>query len=227
VAADLTPRPPPNRTAVTVVVAILVCITVAGTLGNIFLAPLRREHPLAVLLLDARNRQLLLVSNRMDTVSFIVVGVLRRMFSDPLYYLLGHWYGENGVRWMEQKLGGGPLVSTLEKGFSKAAPLMVFLFPGVPVCVLAGATGMRPLVFVAWNFAGTLTAVIGLRLFSHALADPISHVTGFVDNNAKWFAIVAIVGSAIFFLQQRRTGTGEIQALTDLANEVDPGDEQA
>ena len=41
---------------------------------------------------------------------------------------------------------------------------MVFLFPGVPVCVLAGATGMRPIVFVAWNFAGTLTAVIGLRM---------------------------------------------------------------
>src|SRR5690349_15081981 len=65
------PRPP-SRTVLTVVVAVLITFTVAGTLGNIFLAPLRKHHPLVVLLLDARNRQLILVSNRMDTASFII-----------------------------------------------------------------------------------------------------------------------------------------------------------
>src|SRR3954447_19623131 len=95
---------PPSRRIVTIVVAILITFTVAGTLGNIFLAPLRKDHPLVVLLLDARNRQLILVSNRMGVVAFVLVGSMRRMVSDPLYYMLGYWYGEGAVRWMEQKL---------------------------------------------------------------------------------------------------------------------------
>src|SRR3954447_18051918 len=163
-------RRPPSRRVMTAVVAVLVTVTLAGTLGNIFLAPLRRDHPLVVLILDSRNRQLLLVSNRMDTPSFIVVGVLRRMFSDPLYYLLGWWYGERAVRWMEEKLGsGGAVVRTIERAFGRAAPVMVFLCPGAPVCVLAGAAGMQPAVFAICNLSGTLAVVVGLRVFSSAL----------------------------------------------------------
>jgi membrane protein DedA with SNARE-associated domain len=217
-------RPPSKRT-VTIVVAILITFTVAGTLGNIFLAPLRKDHPLIVLLLDARNRQLILVSNRMDLVPFIAVGVMRRMVSDPLYYMLGYWYGEGAVRWMEQKLGsGGGVVRTVERIFGKAAPVMVFLFPGAPVCVLAGASGMSPIVFALCNLGGTISVVVGLRVFSTAISGPIESLTSFVDHNAKWLALAAVLSTAYLFWQQRRTGTGEIQALTDLANDVRDSD---
>jgi membrane protein DedA with SNARE-associated domain len=217
---------PPSRRVVTVVVAVLITFTVAATLANVFLAPLRREHPLIVLLLDARNRQLILVSNRMDALAFILVGAARRMASDPLYYLLGYWYGERAVRWMETTLGsGGSVVRTVERIFSKAAPVMVFLFPGAPVCVLAGASGMSPVVFAACNAAGTLSIVVGLRVFSHVLSEPIESLTSFVDNNAKWLALAAAVSTVILLLQQRRTGTGELQALTDLAHEVSEDDQ--
>jgi len=210
---------------VTAVVAVLVTLTIAGTLGNIFLAPLRKDHPLVVLLLDARNRQLILVSNAMDAVTFVIVGSLRRMVSDPLYYLLGYWYGERAVRWIEEKLGsGGTVVRTAERAFAKAAPVMVFLFPGPLVCVLAGASGMSPVMFAACNAAGTLAIVFGLRLFSNVLEDPIRDLTSFVDNNAKWLALLAVLSTAYLFWQQRRTGTGELQALTDLTNEVTDSD---
>ena len=215
-----TPRPPSRRT-LAIVVGVLITFTLAGTLGNIFLAPLRREHPLVVLLLDARNRQLILVSNRMGAVAFIVVGAVRRMLSDPLYYLLGYWYGEQAVRWTEEKLGsGGRVVRAADRVFAHAAPVMVFLFPGALVCVLAGAAGMSPLTFAACNLAGTLAVVVGLRLFSNALSGPISHVTSFVDHNAKWLAAIAVLSTLYLFWQHRRTGTGELQALTDLASEV-------
>jgi membrane protein DedA with SNARE-associated domain len=216
----------PSRPVLTVIVGFLILIVIAGTLGNIFLAPLRRDHPLIVLLLDARNRQLVLVSNRMDTLSFVAAGMLRRMLSDPLYFLLGYWYGDRAVRWMEGKLGpgGGPLVRSFERVFGKAAPVMVFLFPGVPVCVLAGATGMSPITFAVCNVAGTLTAVIGLRVFSNAVSGPIDGLTGWVDGNAKWIALAALGSTLILFLQQRRTGTGELQALTELVDDVDDDD---
>ena len=214
-------RRPPSRRVVTVVVGILIAITIAGTLGNIFLAPLRKEHPLIVLLLDARNRQLILVSNAMDAFSFVAVGSIRRMVSDPLYYLLGYWYGERAVRWIEEKLGsGGTVVRTAERAFAKAAPVMVFLFPGPLVCVLAGASGMSPVMFAVCNAAGTLAIVLGLRLFSNVLEAPIGDLTSFVDNNAKWLALLAVLSTVYLFWQQRRSGTGELLALTDLAKEV-------
>jgi len=207
------------------VVATLITFTVAGTLANIFLAPLRRDHPLVVLLLDGRNRQLILVSNRMGTLAFVIVGVVRRMAADPFYYLLGYWYGERAVRWMEAKLGsGGGVVRAVERIFARAAPVMVFLFPGAPVCVLAGAAGMSPLVFAICNAAGTLSIVIGLRVFSNTVSGPIESLTSFVDHNAKWLALAAAVSTLFLFWQQRRTGTGELQALTDLANDVTDSD---
>jgi membrane protein DedA with SNARE-associated domain len=214
-------RRPPSRRTLVIVVTILIAFTIAGTLANIFLAPLRRDHPLVVLLLDARNRQLLLVSNRMGTPAFVSVGVIRRMAADPLYYLLGYWYGERAVRWMEAKLGsGGGVVRAVERIFARAAPVMVFFFPGAPVCVLAGAAGMSPVVFALCNAAGTVSIVVGLRVFSDALSGPIDSLTSFVDHNAKWLALAAVVATLFLFWQQRRSGTGELQALTDLANDV-------
>ena len=116
---------------------------------------------------------MLVLAREVDLVPFVVVAVLRRCLSDPLFYLLGRLYGDRAIRWLEKKGGGGALVTLTEKWFEKASYLMVFLFPGAIVCALAGVTRMRPAAFAACNLGGTLASVIAVRIFSDAISSPV------------------------------------------------------
>ena len=49
------------------------------------------------------NRNLILVTNNLDAVSYYVVGTLRLLLADPLFFLLGHWYGDTAIEWMERR----------------------------------------------------------------------------------------------------------------------------
>ncbi len=118
----------------------IVIITTMGFIASAFTPTLATKHPLLMIALDARNRFLVLARN-VDLVPFVIVAVLRRSFSDPLFYLLGRFYGENALRWLQKKGGAGDLVPFTEKLFKKAGYPMVFAFPGAIVCALAGQTG--------------------------------------------------------------------------------------
>ncbi len=176
--------------------------------------------------LDARNRQLVLTSGKVDLVPFVAVGVTRRILSDPLYYLLGRFYGDDAVRWIERQMGeGGSFVRGVERAFRRVAPLMVFLFPGQLVCVLAAATGMSPALFLALNLAGTIAVVFLLRRFGDAFSGPVESVTGFVSDNWRWLTVVSILLTALWLLQQRRTGGGELGAVQALEKEIERSDD--
>jgi len=175
-------RPSPSRRTLVLLVAPIVAITTMGLLATAFTPALAARHPLLLIALDARNRFLVL-ARHVNLVPFVVVAVLRRFFSDPLFYLLGRAYGEGAVRWLEKKGGGGELVVLTEKLFKRAGYPMVFLFPGAIVCALAGQTGMSPVGFLAANVAGTLTAVLAVRRFSSTIASPVEALLGFFNRH--------------------------------------------
>lgn len=175
-------RPRPGRGTLILLVAPIVVVTSLGLLATAFTPALATRHPLLLITLDARNRFLVL-ARRVDLVPFVVVAVLRRTCSDPLFYLLGRYYGEGAVRWLEKKAGGGQLVVLTEKLFKRAAYPMVFLFPGAIVCALAGQTGMSPVGFVVANVAGTITAVLAVRVFSATIATPVDAVLRFFNRH--------------------------------------------
>jgi membrane protein DedA with SNARE-associated domain len=222
-----TSETPSRRTLVLLVTPIVVLIAV-GTVANALTPWLLKNHPLWLVALEARNRNLLAAASRVDVVPFVVFGVVRRMVSDPLFFLLGHLYGDRALRWAERRLGSNDvIVKVTEQGFRRASGAMVFLFPGALVCVLAGVSRMSVRAFFALNFAGTVAAVIVLRLFARVLEGPIDAVLRFNDRNWKWLTIlsVALVGAAL--LLQRARGEGELEAVldleSDLAEEDDPG----
>ena len=71
-------------------------------------------------------------------------GFLRLVVADPLFYFLGLFYGDAAIRWIERKAGdGATLIIWFEKAFHKARYPIVLIAPNNPVCLLAGATGMR------------------------------------------------------------------------------------
>jgi membrane protein DedA with SNARE-associated domain len=200
----------------------IVALLAVGAVANASTSWLAANHPLALIALEARNRNLLLVASRVDPVPFVVVGVVRRMLSDPLFFLLGHFYGADALRWAERRLGGGDrLVRLTERSFRRASGVMVFLFPGALVCVLAGVSRMRPAVFLALNFAGTLTAVIVLRLFAGVLEEPLEALLAWNDRNVKWVTAALVVTVAGSLWWQHRRGQGELRAARELTDELD------
>jgi membrane protein DedA with SNARE-associated domain len=185
VAEDTPPveeRPRPSRRTLILLVAPIVIITVMGLVASAFTPTLATKHPLLMIALDARNRFLVL-ARHVDIVPFVIVAVLRRSFSDPLFYLLGRYYGENALRWLQKKGGAGDLVPLTEKLFRKAGYPMVFAFPGAIVCALAGQTGMSPIGFLIANLSGTLTSVFLVRRFSSAISSPVEGLLGFFSRH--------------------------------------------
>lgn len=171
----------PRRTLLLIVVPIVV-LSVVGTVSTALTPALAARHPLLLIILEARNRNLIL-AREVDWVPFLLVAVLRRTLTDPLYYLLGKHYGDAAVRWLEVKAGMGSYARLMERIFKKASYPAVFLFPGAIVCALAGVVRMRFAAFLAVNLAGTVCAVVALKVFGDAVAAPVEAVVGFFDHH--------------------------------------------
>ena len=184
--------PKPSRRTLILLVTPIVILSTAGTIASAFIPALAARHPLLLIILDARNRMLVL-AREVDPVWFFLVGFLRRSLSDPLFYILGMLYGDRAIRWLEKKGGGGALVTLTEGWFQKASYLMVFLFPGAIVCALAGATKMKPWAFAVCNMSGTITSLILIRLFSDAISSPVDAVVRFFDRNMVVTTTVSVL----------------------------------
>ncbi|MDQ3569769.1 MAG: VTT domain-containing protein [Actinomycetota bacterium] len=223
-------RPTPRRRTLVLLVVPILAVIVVGNVGNLFHAPLLKEHPLWLAAMEPRNRYLLLVAGKVSFWPFLLVATARRLVSDPLFYLLGHLYGDRSVRWMERKMGeGGAVVRGIERTFKKAGPLMVFLFPGMPVCILAGATGMSPVVFLTANVVGTVTVVTLLYQLAEVLDGPLGAINRFYGNNTLTLFIITAVLMAYWLWDQRRRGRSELQPLSQIERELegDRGDRGA
>lgn len=200
-------------------------VIAAGVIATAFTAPLATRHPLLLITLDARNRYLVLARN-VDLVPFLIVGTIRRALSDPLYWLLGRWYGDRAIRWLETKGGGGPLVVWTEKVFAKAAYPMVFLFPGAVVCALAGRVGMPFAAFLVVNVAGTIATVSVLRIFGDILGGPVDAILGFFNRHLVATTIVTVSLVVLSLVLNHFQGRSELPSLEELEAETEdpPGD---
>jgi membrane protein DedA with SNARE-associated domain len=185
-------------------------MAIVGTVTTALTPALAAKHPLLLILLEARNRNLIL-ARRVDFVPFLLVAAFRRTLTDPLYFLLGRYYGDAAVRWLEVKAGMGSYAQLMERIFRKASHPAVFLFPGAVVCALAGVVGMRFRVFLALNLSGTIAAVISLKLFGDAVASPVEAIVSFFDRNL----IPATVGTTVLVVLS--VVLGRMQGRTELS----------
>ncbi|HEX2273502.1 MAG TPA: hypothetical protein VHG90_06495, partial [Acidimicrobiales bacterium] len=219
-------RARPSRRKLQLLIGAIVVLAIAGTTATALTPTLATRHPLLLILLEGRNRNLVL-ARHVDLVPFILVGTLRRMVSDPLYWLLGVWYGDKAIRWLEEKAGGGALVRVTEQFFAKAAYPMVFLFPGAVVCALAGTTGMPFPAFLATNLAGTVTMVVLLRLAGDVLSGPVDAVLRFFDRNLVTTTAITIALVVLSLLLNRAQGKADVPSVEELEGDVDEGEEEA
>jgi membrane protein DedA with SNARE-associated domain len=208
----------PSRSRLALVVAPIVALIVAGYIGDALTTTLADDHPLLLILLNARSRILVLTTNQLDTVSYYVAAGLRLLASDPLFYLLGRWYGDAMIQWVEKRSKTfGEQIRLYERAFAKAAYPLVFIMPNPYICLFAGASGMRVGSFFTLNIAGTVARLYLIRRVGEAFDEPIQAVLRFFARYRLPLFIFSV--ALVFFIiwSDRRSGKDEIGSMLDLA----------
>jgi membrane protein DedA with SNARE-associated domain len=212
---------PIDRKGVALFAVPMAVLTILGWIGDAFAPTLLTDAPLLLVVCNPRLRNLVLVSPTVDAVPFVLVAVGRLLISDPLFFYFGRRYGDVAIRWMERKLGAGAtVVLWLERGFKRAAHLMVVLLPNNWICLLAGATKMRWWVFGLLNVAGTTARILLVRVLGDAFSDPILSFNSWIGAHRLQLTAITfgIVGIAIW--RTARKGQAPLETPEDLAEEL-------
>lgn len=225
VAADDHPpgdRSRPSRRTLMLVGIPILGLIILSNVGDALAPDLVNSHPLRLLAMNARNRNLILVTNNLDAPSYYIVGTLRLLLADPLFFLLGRWYGDTASRWMEERTKTfGQVMRQMEGWFAKAAYPVVFIAPNQYICLFAGAAGMSVTGFLFANISGTLVRLYLIRRLGEAFEAPIDDVLGFIRDYRTPLLVVTVVMFALIMINEVR---GSRSGLEDLADAVDQDD---
>ena len=214
------PRPP--RWLAPVLIAVVVGLNILGWIVTAAWPRLLRDHPLLLICLSNRYRYLLLTRTRIGPVPQVVVGVLRNLASDPIYWAAGWFYGDKVLGLFRQSVGKGDvIIAKTEDWFQRFGDLIVFITPSPFVCALAGATRIRPRRFWAVNIAGTISMMVGLRLIGSAIESPINAFLRFNERYNK--ILIAISIAAVVFVIFNAGFGGKTQKVRDIDNEAQRG----
>jgi membrane protein DedA with SNARE-associated domain len=220
----------PDRARLMLVVIPIVALIAAAYVGDALTTTWADSHPLLLTLLNARNRVLFLTTNQLDTVSYYLAAGLRLLASDPLFYLLGRWYGDAMVVWVEKRSKTfGEQVRLYEKAFAKAAYPIVFIAPNAYICLFAGASGMPTGGFFAVNIAGTMVRLYLIRRVGEAFDAPIKSVLRFFARYRLPLFVFSVALIVFIVWNDRRQGKDEIGSMLELAenppDDAEPGAE--
>jgi len=156
--------------------ALLGVLTVASLVGTAMSPLLLVKAPLLLVALSPDSRHVALVAGRVEPVLLISVTVLRRALYSVGVYGLGAAYGELAVNWIEARARRlGKALRALERLFARVGAVLLLALPFLSVCILAGASRTRLIVFlpalVLGHFLWVFTAVwLGTRFAAEAQA---------------------------------------------------------
>lgn len=100
-------------------------------------------------------------------------------------------------------------IRKVERGFGKAAWVFVLLWPGLVVCTLAGATGMRFGVFLALNIIGTAFTTYLCVVAADVLEPLVGGINNFYAGNQKVLLVISVVFTLLWLVTRRMQGKGE------------------
>lgn len=214
--------PGPSRTKLTLTIVPIIGLIICSNIGDALTTTWAEEHPLALIALNSRNRILVLTTNQLDPVPYYLVAGIRLLLSDPLFFLLGVWYGDSAIRWIERRSPTyGELVRRAEKGFGTAAYPLVLVMPNQWICLLAGAAGMSVPIFFALNIVGTGARLYLIRRLGETFEAPIDDLLGFFRDYRLELFVASVAIVALFALREARRGKGDIGTVRDLERELE------
>ena len=143
----------------------LIALSVSmGLASDLLVSVLIPGHPLLLVLLSDRIRNLALASPNLSPVAFYGVGFVRLIGPNPLFFLLGRWYGRRAVDWVDGKTPVvGSIVRDAQRWFDKAPRLLVAFLPINTVLVFAGASEMTFATFITVDLLGAAVLTFLVR----------------------------------------------------------------
>jgi membrane protein DedA with SNARE-associated domain len=184
--------------------------TAAANAGAWFGPAIVVHHPLLEMFLNPANRYLALAANRVDATAYYVVGFVRLVLTDPLFYLLGLWYGNWAIDWMKRRSAGSArLMQTVERWFARARGPIVFVAPNALVCLLAGATRMPVLSFALLDVAGTIGRLVLIRALADVFTGPLAATTRFIDRYQWWLLGITLAAGLLQLGRRRPASEGQ------------------
>ncbi len=209
-------RTPPGRHTLKILAVPIIGLIVLSNVGDALAPDLVNSHPLQLIAMNARNRNLILVTNQLDAASYYIVGSLRLLIGDPIFFLVGYWYGDTALTWMEERTKTfGGLLRQWESWFGKAAYPLVVIAPNQYICMFAGAAGMSVAGFAVANVVGTFGRLYLIRRLGEAFERPIDDVLGFIRDYRAPLLVVTISFFTIVMLRELRRGKEELETLEE------------
>lgn len=216
---------PPRRAVVRVIIGLVILSQASALIGDLALAGFVDRNPAALIALNPRNRNLALASNQIEATTYYIVGFLRLVASDPLYYLLGFWYGERALSWVERRSKTyGPFVREGENFFRKASYPLIFAAPNNIVCALSAATGVKLRTFIALNLSGTVVRLILIRQVAEVFESPLQGIVDFIARYRVPVLIISAIAVAWTLFSEFRGDNSELKTLQDIARDDDADD---
>ncbi len=217
------PMAPIERGKLAVLLSLIGALVVASNVGSILAAHLAQDQPATLLALSARNRHLLLaVAAGIGAVPYTVISFLRLLVPAVAFFILGSWYGDRGLRWLERQAGGTPAtIRWVEKWFAKAALPLVFLMPGSNlVCLLAGARRMPARTYGVVLATGILVRLAFFWFIGKAFQAPLEVVLDWLTRYQWWVAGAFL---ALTLAQSFRRAAVAVKEQTAVSDELEQG----
>ncbi len=188
------------------VVVITSCLFAMGTIGSNIGPALVDNHPLLVISLSARNRNLFGSVPYIDPFPFFVVGFVRLLAAAVALFFVGRLYGERALRWTESQVGEMPRIyKWTEAATARAGWLAVLLMPASNiVCLLVGHLKMPPKKFLALIVAGIVIRLnvlwVGGQIFEDQIRWTLSHIERY-----QWWIVGLLFGISFLQTSSRRS----------------------
>lgn len=182
------------------VLAAAIALYITGFLGSSLGPAWVDEHPTAVLALSSRNRNLFGSVPFIDPLPYWVIGFVRIMVVGIVLYLVGRWYGQRSLTWMEGQVGELPSIYRwVQTGVDRAGWLLLIVMPGSNiVCLMAGHRKMRLPAFVTFLALGTAAKLAVLWIGGQIFEDQIRAFLRYISDY-QWYVVGGLF--LISFLQ--------------------------
>lgn len=178
---------------------------VVGTIGSNIGPALVDENPILVISLSSRNRNLFGSVPFIDPLAYSLIGFFRVLAAGVALYLVGRWYGQRALGWVEGNMGELPAIYRwTERAVDRFGWLALVAMPGSNVvCLLVGHRKMKPVPFLALISVGIVIKLAVLWVGGKIFEDQIRAFLNAIERY-QWWVVIALFG--ISFLQSARRG---------------------
>ena len=202
----------------------IIALVVASNLGNVVWAKWVQSHPLGLIALNSSNKYLLMTSISLDVVSMVVVGTLRLLAPDPIFFAMGWLYGDRALHWARRSFPAGAHLLDQVHGDPRTVHrilnVLVVVMPNNLVCLVAGVVRFPIKRFIALNVIGTVGRILLMRWIGLFFKDQIHDVLDLVNRYQKWLILASVVAVGAVVVSQMRSERGLVGGLEDLEDEL-------